>query len=112
MDRSSVILILSGLVLILAIVGAIPALLDVDGEEHVDQDTALNDEMADLFNMARRASSYDYSERAKRDKFKKCTMKCVSCNKEIKGYKFFPCLSGCQKSGAKGDSNCLRYLTK
>ena len=93
--------------MILALVGAIPPLLE--DQEHGEQDIALDNEMADMFDIARRSS--DFQERAKRAKFERCTMGCVSCNKEISGYRFMSCLSGC-RGGKLTDNNCLRYLTK
>ena len=112
MDKASVILVLSGFVMLLVMVDALPAFLDAPGH-NMDDEAVLDNDLDDgLFNMTRRTSNKMYEDpRTKRAKMYACTSSCISCNKEIKGYKFDRCLIGC-RSGLSRDSNCLTYLVK
>lgn len=117
MDKSTIVIfVLSGLVMLLSLVGAIPLLA---AENNEADDTGFNDEKAHFFNLARRTSplelpgreDFERQQRAKHMQLKICTLRCVSCNMEISGYQFDHCLGGC-RLGRMNDNNCLRYTAK
>ena len=112
MDKASVILVLSGFVMLLVMVDALPAFLDAP-RQNMDDEADLGNDLDDgLFNMARRTSNKMYEDpRTKRAKMYAYTSSCISCNTEIKGYQFDRYLRGC-RSGLSRDSNCLTYLVK
>ena len=119
MDKPTVvILVLSGLVMLLSLVTAIPLLAAEANAAETDQD-AYTEDRAHFFNLARRTSplempgkeDFERQQRAKHIQLKMCTLRCVSCNMEIVGYQFDHCVGGC-RLGRMNDNNCLRYLTK